>query len=57
VAGAGMFPALLLFGVIAGASPALCEDVTLEGLRDSYEEASNAGCNSQKWVAPMQPGH
>jgi hypothetical protein len=42
VAGAGMFPALLLFGVIAGASPALCEDVTLEGLRDSYEEASNA---------------
>jgi hypothetical protein len=33
---------LLLLGVLAGASPALCEDVTLEGLRDSYEEASNA---------------
>ncbi|MCK9308217.1 MAG: hypothetical protein M0P17_11905, partial [Methanoculleus sp.] len=42
MAGTGRFPALLLLGVLAGASPALCEDVTLEGLRDSYEEASNA---------------
>ena len=42
ISGVGLYPFQLLFGVIGGASPALCEDVTLECLRDSYEEATNA---------------
>lgn len=37
-----MYPIFLRLGIISNASPALCEDVVLESLRDSYLEATNA---------------
>ena len=40
--GAGFLPALRLLGVVAEASPALVEIVTLDCLRDSYSEACGA---------------
>lgn len=41
-AGGGYYPLLSRIGVVANASPALCEDVVIEVLRESYEEAHEA---------------
>ena len=40
--GSGHYPLLSRLGVVANASPALCEDVVVEVLRESYEEAHEA---------------
>ncbi|MBI2265134.1 MAG: hypothetical protein HYU64_08170 [Armatimonadetes bacterium] len=40
--GAGVYPALENVGVIHGVTPALCEDVTLSALNNTFDEASDS---------------